>query len=428
MIPELLLQFFQSISLILMLVFAALNLVNPSLQLQLRFSVIPYSILMIASIVFTCVKCHQVEEDDWNQSGVVEGESNFGYHDIVSLMTVTGLLWKVVFCIQCILIAYKCDFPESYSWGVALWVIPIYISISTLMVIATSSFLLKRICTLRSDTNENLLIIFFFLNTLANLGFAIGLQIVIVDAFASISYTIYMRYFIWIVLITLAILAIIMTIMRSSILKTAKLPAQQATALQQVRTRLPPAIRLPQHLNQIHRRNNKSAVLKKMKMPVYDFPQYVRRTEEGNVYKPFEMTVNLPVQTKSLSPQITQGSNVASHQREATEGGGNAITEGSEAIPSERPLIEQPPLQVAPASPKNDSSSFCSICFNKPANAVFMPCCHGGICEECGAEVFLSTRKCCYCRKVTSEAKAIGNRSPVAHRCCWQEFQTSTHR
>jgi Zinc finger, C3HC4 type (RING finger) len=42
----------------------------------------------------------------------------------------------------------------------------------------------------------------------------------------------------------------------------------------------------------------------------------------------------------------------------------------------------------------------CSICCDKPSNCVFMPCGHGGLCEECSLTLLIKNKNCHLCQKV----------------------------
>lgn len=48
----------------------------------------------------------------------------------------------------------------------------------------------------------------------------------------------------------------------------------------------------------------------------------------------------------------------------------------------------------------NKSVVNCLVCFDKPPDAVFMECGHGGVCYECSLEVWKNTGECFLCRKV----------------------------
>ena len=43
--------------------------------------------------------------------------------------------------------------------------------------------------------------------------------------------------------------------------------------------------------------------------------------------------------------------------------------------------------------------NLCLVCFDKPANTIYLPCKHGGVCEDCSREIFHGTRSCPLCRK-----------------------------
>ena len=49
---------------------------------------------------------------------------------------------------------------------------------------------------------------------------------------------------------------------------------------------------------------------------------------------------------------------------------------------------------------KDKSVMNCLICFDKPPDAVFMECGHGGVCYDCSLELWKSTGECYLCRNV----------------------------
>eukprot|EP01017_Pseudomicrothorax_dubius_P050838 TRINITY_DN9682_c0_g1_i1.p1 TRINITY_DN9682_c0_g1~~TRINITY_DN9682_c0_g1_i1.p1 ORF type:complete len:411 (+),score=78.97 TRINITY_DN9682_c0_g1_i1:149-1381(+) len=51
-----------------------------------------------------------------------------------------------------------------------------------------------------------------------------------------------------------------------------------------------------------------------------------------------------------------------------------------------------------PESKGDRSSASCLICFDQPPNAVFMDCGHGGICYDCGLEIWKKGEDCYLCR------------------------------
>lgn len=46
----------------------------------------------------------------------------------------------------------------------------------------------------------------------------------------------------------------------------------------------------------------------------------------------------------------------------------------------------------------NKSAVCCLVCFDKPPDAVFMECGHGGICYDCSLELWKATGECYLCR------------------------------
>lgn len=50
--------------------------------------------------------------------------------------------------------------------------------------------------------------------------------------------------------------------------------------------------------------------------------------------------------------------------------------------------------------PADQELGTCTVCFEKPPDAVFMSCGHGGICYGCSIEVWKKTMECYLCRKV----------------------------
>ena len=58
---------------------------------------------------------------------------------------------------------------------------------------------------------------------------------------------------------------------------------------------------------------------------------------------------------------------------------------------------------IPPAQPSPEGGRNCTICFENPANTVFMPCGHGGICEECSLDVWKKNGNCPFCRDPISQ-------------------------
>ena len=55
---------------------------------------------------------------------------------------------------------------------------------------------------------------------------------------------------------------------------------------------------------------------------------------------------------------------------------------------------------LAKSAPPSETSEACSICFEMAPNAVFLRACgHGGVCYSCAIDVFVTSRKCPFCRK-----------------------------
>lgn len=63
----------------------------------------------------------------------------------------------------------------------------------------------------------------------------------------------------------------------------------------------------------------------------------------------------------------------------------------------EEKMIEAP---LAGKEAQEQDATICTVCFEKPPDAVFMPCGHGGICYECSIEVWKKTLECYLCRMV----------------------------
>eukprot|EP01016_Furgasonia_blochmanni_P006260 TRINITY_DN12507_c0_g1_i1.p1 TRINITY_DN12507_c0_g1~~TRINITY_DN12507_c0_g1_i1.p1 ORF type:complete len:472 (-),score=32.29 TRINITY_DN12507_c0_g1_i1:282-1697(-) len=47
---------------------------------------------------------------------------------------------------------------------------------------------------------------------------------------------------------------------------------------------------------------------------------------------------------------------------------------------------------------RSDGNNQCLVCFEKPPDAVFMECGHGGVCYECALEIWKKTEECYLCR------------------------------
>lgn len=46
------------------------------------------------------------------------------------------------------------------------------------------------------------------------------------------------------------------------------------------------------------------------------------------------------------------------------------------------------------------ADDLCTVCYSREPNTVFMPCGHGGICDECAVGIFEKADHCPFCRKV----------------------------
>lgn len=62
-------------------------------------------------------------------------------------------------------------------------------------------------------------------------------------------------------------------------------------------------------------------------------------------------------------------------------------------------LEEHKPV-VGDLDEEGQLEKICTVCFNKEADAIVMPCGHGGICSDCGTDVLMKAGTCCFCRKV----------------------------
>lgn len=51
----------------------------------------------------------------------------------------------------------------------------------------------------------------------------------------------------------------------------------------------------------------------------------------------------------------------------------------------------------------SNPENLCTVCFCKEPNTVFMPCGHGGICDDCALGIFEKSDQCPFCRKVSGE-------------------------
>lgn len=45
------------------------------------------------------------------------------------------------------------------------------------------------------------------------------------------------------------------------------------------------------------------------------------------------------------------------------------------------------------------NASLCTICFSRSSDAILLPCCHGGICYQCGITLSRQDAHCYYCHK-----------------------------
>lgn len=54
-------------------------------------------------------------------------------------------------------------------------------------------------------------------------------------------------------------------------------------------------------------------------------------------------------------------------------------------------------------SKHSNAENLCTVCFVKEPNTVFMPCGHGGICDECALGIFEKSDQCPFCRNVRED-------------------------
>ena len=61
------------------------------------------------------------------------------------------------------------------------------------------------------------------------------------------------------------------------------------------------------------------------------------------------------------------------------------------------------PKPTEPKDTGDDTTSeenLCGVCFAQPADSVYMPCGHGGICYDCAIDIWKTSDECYLCRKV----------------------------
>lgn len=69
--------------------------------------------------------------------------------------------------------------------------------------------------------------------------------------------------------------------------------------------------------------------------------------------------------------------------------------------------------QTKPKSGENSMTQQCLICFDKPPDAVFMNCGHGGVCYECSVEIWKSTEECYLCRNKIAQVLQVDLKSKL---------------
>jgi len=52
---------------------------------------------------------------------------------------------------------------------------------------------------------------------------------------------------------------------------------------------------------------------------------------------------------------------------------------------------------------KKNELKICTICYDKKACALIMPCGHGGLCYKCAISIWQNIGECPLCRKAISE-------------------------
>lgn len=62
--------------------------------------------------------------------------------------------------------------------------------------------------------------------------------------------------------------------------------------------------------------------------------------------------------------------------------------------------LEAAPAEDLSVSKHSNAENLCTVCFVKEPNTVFMPCGHGGICDECALGIFEKSDQCPFCRNV----------------------------
>ena len=74
------------------------------------------------------------------------------------------------------------------------------------------------------------------------------------------------------------------------------------------------------------------------------------------------------------------------------------ITLNNEGYLSKRSSYSDELKDQCNTSRVNDSILPCTVCFDKPADAVFMDCGHGGLCYDCSLDVWKTNEECYLCR------------------------------
>eukprot|EP01017_Pseudomicrothorax_dubius_P007734 TRINITY_DN12442_c0_g1_i1.p1 TRINITY_DN12442_c0_g1~~TRINITY_DN12442_c0_g1_i1.p1 ORF type:complete len:227 (-),score=39.45 TRINITY_DN12442_c0_g1_i1:124-804(-) len=99
---------------------------------------------------------------------------------------------------------------------------------------------------------------------------------------------------------------------------------------------------------------------------------------------------NGPKKLPELSPSRNSFVVQREHVQLSEEMKNNIILNSPKGIPN---------TIMTPKSEVSAGSAQCCVCFDKPADSVYLECGHGGLCFDCAVDIWKSTNECYLCRK-----------------------------
>ena len=380
-------------------------------------------------------------------------------------ITVQGIL-----CVLAVNITLKIDNRVTWKWSEGFWPLWLLMSIVIACCLLATFFLVHRFYLLISKkgvvhNEEFFLVLFINTNLLAILLKIIGNQILVAKALDNKSWNTDIRIWLWVVLTLNVSMAVHLAVFhkRFRAYLCEDVHQQNAPVVSQN-----PAPRGPLNINlavNLHFPLQPVQQMKKTKVPVYSFPEYVIQGSNG-LYRDLkaedvQRNISIKFQGKPilekfgneksnnnisnrskdslhnramtlLQKPLTELISIPSHKHTRSSGVTPAVrgdaadamnidtnnslhmvnSKPSEDIslepaeelnmPSHRanhPKSEQRAKHSrAPSLAPSVSDTHCNVCYANPQDVVFMPCGHGGLCNECASDILITQGNCCFCR------------------------------